>query len=327
MASSFLRSNWVPCPFMESTCLNLIKPDLPERSITRRFCLPVSPSRVMNVIVTVSRGKESTYMKTFTIDTDNNITVHTSRKAARETGAGVFASEEQFANLIGPDNKRLVEIWNSLTGVKPVTKFANRKLAAERIWKALQSLGEQTAAAPASEPQIEAAAGEAIPGEFTVAEPVVIEAEVVPEPEQVEPDTARPLEDVTLQAEIEPLALTADEPIEVAERVADTGAQAPQEAPAKVVATENANPAKKPRKAKKAPKPESTAGPREGSKMAQVVAMLKTANGATLEEIMTKMGWQKHTVRGFMAGAMKKAGYTVESFKSEAGARSYRINP
>jgi hypothetical protein len=38
----------------------------------------------MNVIVTVSHGKESTYMKTFTIDTDNNITVHASRKAARE---------------------------------------------------------------------------------------------------------------------------------------------------------------------------------------------------------------------------------------------------
>jgi hypothetical protein len=58
-----------------------------------------------------------------------------------------------------------------------------------------------------------------------------------------------------------------------------------------------------------------------------VVAMLKSANGATLEEIMTKMRWQKHTVRGFMAGAMKKAGYVVESFKSETGARSYRINP
>ena len=90
------------------------------------------------MIVTVSRGKESTYMKMFTIDTDNNITVHTSRKAARETGAGVFATEEQFADLIGPDNKRLVEIWNSLAGVKAVTKFANRKAATERIWKALQ---------------------------------------------------------------------------------------------------------------------------------------------------------------------------------------------
>lgn len=41
---------------------------------------------------------------------------------------------------------------------------------------------------------------------------------------------------------------------------------------------------------------------------------------------MEKMGWQKHTVRGFMAGAMKKAGYTVESFKPEGGERTYRIN-
>jgi Protein of unknown function (DUF3489) len=54
--------------------------------------------------------------------------------------------------------------------------------------------------------------------------------------------------------------------------------------------------------------------------------MLKREGGATLEEIMQQMGWQKHTVRGFMAGARKKAGFTVESFKSEAGARSYRIN-
>jgi hypothetical protein len=40
-------------------------------------------------------------------------------------------------------------------------------------------------------------------------------------------------------------------------------------------------------------------GPRDGSKTAQVVAMLQRKNGATLAEIMDKMGWQKHTVRGF----------------------------
>jgi hypothetical protein len=283
----------------------------------------------MNVIVTVSRGKESTYMKTFTIDNDNNITVHTSRKAARETGAGVFATEEQFAELIGPDNKRLVDIWNSLAGVKPVTKFANRKAATERIWKALQGLGEQ-AAAPASEPQVDAAAAEAIPAEFAVAEPAIIEAELVPEPGQVETETARPEEDTTLQAEIEPVTLTAPDAGEAAETVANVGAQEPQGAPEEETATEKTSPTKKAPKAKKAAKPakaDESTGPREGSKTAQVVAMLKTPCGATLEDIMTKMGWQKHTVRGFMAGAMKKAGYTVESFKSEAGARSYRINP
>ena len=46
-------------------------------------------------------------------------------------------------------------------------------------------------------------------------------------------------------------------------------------------------------------------------------------NEASLAEIMEKMGWQKHTVRGFRAGAMKKAGFTVESFKPEGGERTY----
>lgn len=71
------------------------------------------------------------------------------------------------------------------------------------------------------------------------------------------------------------------------------------------------------------PEPEAAA-PRE-SKATQVVAMLQRPAGATISEIMTKMGWQKYTVRGFMAGAVKKAGYAVESFKPEAGERSYRI--
>jgi predicted transcriptional regulator len=61
-------------------------------------------------------------------------------------------------------------------------------------------------------------------------------------------------------------------------------------------------------------------------KTAQVVAMLRRKNGATLSEIMQSMGWQKHTVRGFMAGAMKKAGHAVESFKPVGGERTYRIN-
>src|SRR5260370_1662783 len=37
----------------------------------------------------------------------------------------------------------------------------------------------------------------------------------------------------------------------------------------------------------------------------------------TLAKIMEQMRWQKHTVPGFMAGAMQKPRYTVESFKSD----------
>jgi len=111
-----------------------------------------------------------------------------------------------------------------------------------------------------------------------------------------------------------------------AEQEAKGGAQAATDAPAKAKAKKKAATAKAAPKGKKAAKAQDTAGPREGSKTAQVVAMLQRKNGATLAEIMDKMGWQKHTVRGFMAGAMKKAGYAVESFKPEGGERTYRIN-
>jgi Protein of unknown function (DUF3489) len=109
------------------------------------------------------------------------------------------------------------------------------------------------------------------------------------------------------------------------ERKAKGGAQAAKGAPAKPKATKKATSAKKGPKGKKAAKGQETTGPREGSKTAQVVAMLQRKNGATLSEIMDKMGWQKHTVRGFMAGTMKKAGHNVESFKPEGGERTYRI--
>jgi hypothetical protein len=32
----------------------------------------------------------------------------------------------------------MVEIWDSLPGVKPVTKFANRKAATSRMWEVIQ---------------------------------------------------------------------------------------------------------------------------------------------------------------------------------------------
>lgn len=97
--------------------------------------------------------------------------------------------------------------------------------------------------------------------------------------------------------------------------------------PATTESTPAITTAEKGPKAPKGAKPAKTeSGPREGSKTAQVVAMLQRKDGATLEEIMTQMSWQKHTVRGFMAGAMKKAGHTVESFKSEKGERTYRIS-
>src|ERR1022692_1575263 len=100
----------------------------------------------MNVIARQAPRKGAqTKMNHFTIDSANNITIHASRKAAKETGSPVFSNEVQFADAIGPDNKRLITIFNSLPGVKPVAKFPNRKAATARIWEAIQQLG---AAAP-----------------------------------------------------------------------------------------------------------------------------------------------------------------------------------
>ena len=105
------------------------------------------------------------------------------------------------------------------------------------------------------------------------------------------------------------------------------GAQAAKVTPPKGKLGKKTTPPKKAPKAKKIAKVAESQGARDGSKTAQVIAMLKRKNGAALAEIMEQTGWQKHTVRGFMAGAMKRAGYAVESFKSNKVARTYRINP
>jgi len=110
-----------------------------------------------------------------------------------------------------------------------------------------------------------------------------------------------------------------------AEPQAKRGARVAQGAPAKGPAAPKATAVKNAPRAKlAAPAPEVGVAER-GSKKAEVIAMLRRKNGATLSEIMRTMGWQKHTVRGFMAGAMKKAGHTVESFKPVGGERTYRL--
>jgi hypothetical protein len=80
-------------------------------------------------------------MRYYSIDAENYVIVHSTRRDARRTGGGWFSTAEQFADLIGPDDGRLVEIYNRLPGVRPVTKFASRKLAMERIFKVIQCLG------------------------------------------------------------------------------------------------------------------------------------------------------------------------------------------
>jgi hypothetical protein len=180
-------------------------------------------------------------MNAFTIDADNNITIHPTRKAARETDGGVFDTAENLAELIGRDNKRLVEIWNSLTGVTPVKRFTSRAVAARRIFAELQKL-----AVPAGE----AAAD--------------ISSEMLPAP--------------------------------------------------RAGVTKKTGLGKKEKARKTEPKP--------GSKKEILLSLISRRNGASLEELMAALDWQKHSVRGFIATLGKTMG--IESFKTAQGVRTYK---
>lgn len=179
-------------------------------------------------------------MASFTIDSDNNITAIAAEHeadAVNSDNVQRFDSEKELFKLAEQwPGERLVEIWNSLAGVKPVTRFTSRKAGVARIWKAIQRLASDTA--------------------------------------QALPPKARPAEP----------------------------------------------------KRKKAAQKTKPATAREGSKKAEVIALLRKPNGATLEAIMKATGWQAHSVRSFISGSLiKKSGLKVESFKRNDGERAYAI--
>lgn len=63
---------------------------------------------------------------------------------------------------------------------------------------------------------------------------------------------------------------------------------------------------------------------RENSKQATVVAMLKRSEGATIQQIADATGWQCHTIRGALAGVLKKKlGLVITSVKAAGGPRTY----
>jgi len=77
---------------------------------------------------------------------------------------------------------------------------------------------------------------------------------------------------------------------------------------------------------RKAPAPQPKAAQRSNSKQARAIAMLRAPEGATIAQISKAFDWQPHTVRGFLAGALKKKlGLTIKSEKIEGGQRVYRI--
>jgi hypothetical protein len=65
---------------------------------------------------------------------------------------------------------------------------------------------------------------------------------------------------------------------------------------------------------------------RTDTKHARIIAMLRTPAGATIAAIMTATNWQQHSVRGFLAGIVrKKLGLNLVSEQTDKG-KVYRIN-
>ena len=66
----------------------------------------------------------------------------------------------------------------------------------------------------------------------------------------------------------------------------------------------------------------STKAPR---KLDQLEALLIRNNGASIAEMIEATGWQQHSVRGAMAGALRKRGLVITSDKSD-GTRRYFVS-
>jgi hypothetical protein len=75
------------------------------------------------------------------------------------------------------------------------------------------------------------------------------------------------------------------------------------------------------------PDPDQPFDTKRRSKQDAVVAMLQRSEGATVDEVASAMGWQRHTVRGLFSGTLKnKLGLTLASAHEERE-RVYRIAP
>ena len=67
--------------------------------------------------------------------------------------------------------------------------------------------------------------------------------------------------------------------------------------------------------------------PRAGTKQAQIIALLQRPQGASIGEIVAATGWQAHSVRGMISGALKKKlGLPITSEKVDGRGTVHRLH-
>ncbi len=68
------------------------------------------------------------------------------------------------------------------------------------------------------------------------------------------------------------------------------------------------------------------AAAKPGTKARTLIGLLKPKRGTTIDEMMAATGWQAHSVRGFLAGSLKKRhGLEAISVKRDGEPRRYRL--
>lgn len=67
--------------------------------------------------------------------------------------------------------------------------------------------------------------------------------------------------------------------------------------------------------------------PRASTKQARLIELLRSPKGTTIETMMKACGWQQHSVRGFLAGVVRKRLKLKISSELLDGDRIYRIVP
>ena len=67
--------------------------------------------------------------------------------------------------------------------------------------------------------------------------------------------------------------------------------------------------------------------PREGTKQAQIIALIQRPEGASIAEIVEATGWLAHSARGLISGALKKKlGLPITSEKVDGRGTVHRLN-